>query len=100
MYGDKCSRYTEKQSEALITKPVTRCLRKTVGSQCFCLLITVSDKIAKHFGRLIREICRLICCCGVAVRPGYILSARTGFLEAISYGVIILLSLDTGGGTV
>lgn len=32
--------------------------------------------------------------------PGYILSARTGTLEAISYDVITLLSLDTGGGTV
>lgn len=32
--------------------------------------------------------------------PGYMLSARTGSLEAISYGVSTLLSLDTGGGTV
>ena len=95
MFGDRCCRYREKQSKALNTKHMTMYMKETAGSQCYCLKSIVSDKITKHFGSLIWEMCGLICCRRVAVGPGYILSARTG-----SYGVITLLSLDTGGGTV
>lgn len=98
MFGDRCCRYREKQSKAITTKHMTMYVKETAHSQCCCLLSIVSDKIIKHFGSLIREMCGLICCLGVVVGPGYMLSARTGSLKAISYGVITLLSLDTGEG--